>query len=219
MSKINILLADDHKIVRDGIVSLLADENNFNIAFEAEDGIQVLNILKHDKVDIIIMDISMPNLNGIECTKMIKKLYPEIHVLILSMYNEEHYLNEVFKSGASGYIIKNSSKEDLITAINTVYSGKAYYSPEVTQTYIERTIKPVTKKSDIENIINDLTPREIEVLKLIVNEFSNQEIAENLFISIRTVDAHRRNLLSKIGVKNTAGLVKFVISNEIFMED
>ncbi len=219
MPKINILLADDHKIVRDGIISLLSDEKEFNIVAEAENGIQVLNILKQERIDIIIMDISMPEMNGIECTKKIKQIYPEIHVLILSMYNEEQYINEVFKSGASGYILKNSGKEELIKAIKTIFSGKPYYSPEVTQTYIQSLVKPDNKKSDIENVINELSSREIEVLELIVNEFSNQEIAEKLSISIRTVDAHRRNLLNKIGVKNTAGLVKFAISNNIFKED
>ena len=218
MPKINILIADDHKIVRDGIISLLSDEEKFNIVADAENGIQVLNILKHEKIDIIIMDISMPEMNGIECTKKIKQIYPETHILILSMYNEEQYVSEVFKSGASGYILKNSGKEELIKAIKTIFCGKPYYSSEITKTYIESLVKPVNKKSDIENVINELSSREIEVLELIVNEFSNQEIAEKLFISIRTVDAHRRNLLNKIDVKNTAGLVKFAISNKMFKE-
>jgi len=218
MSKINILLADDHKIVRDGIISLLSDEKEFKIVAEAENGLQVLKILKQEKIDIIIMDISMPEMNGIECTKKIKEIYPEIHILILSMYNEEQYINEAFQSGASGYILKNSGKKELINALKNVFSGKPYYSPEVTQTYIQSHVKPINKESDITNILNELTSREIEILELIVNEFSNQEIAEKLFISIRTVDAHRRNLINKIGVKNTAGLVKFVISNNIFKE-
>ncbi len=219
MSKINILIADDHKIVRDGIISLLSDEKEFNIVAEAENGIKVLNILEQEKIDIIIMDISMPEMNGIECTKKIKEIYPEIRILILSMYNEEQYVNEVIKSGASGYILKNSGKEELINALKTIISKKPYYSPEVTQTYIKSLVKPDNKKSDINNVINDLTSREIEILELIVNEFSNQEIAEKLFISVRTVDAHRRNMLNKIGVKNTAGLVKFAISNKLFKED
>lgn len=215
MAKINILIADDHKIVRDGIISLLANENEFNIVAEAEDGYTVLDILKEEQVDIIIMDISMPKMNGIECTLKVKQLYPDIQVLILSMYNEEQYVNEVFKSGASGYILKNSGKEELINAVKKVSSGKPYYSPEITQTYIKSLVKPPKKKTEIDNKINELTSRELEVLELIVNEFSNQEIAEKLFISIRTVDAHRRNLLFKIGAKNTAGLVKFAISRGI----
>ena len=215
MPKINILIADDHKIVRDGIISLLSDEKEFNIVAEAENGIQVLNLLKQERIDIVVMDISMPEMNGIECTKKIKQIYPKILILILSMYNEEQYVNEVFKSGASGYILKNSGKEELVRAIRTISCGKPYYSSEVTQTYIESLAKPNSKNSDIENIINELTSREIEILELIVNEFSNQEIAEKLFISIRTVDAHRRNLLNKTGAKNTAGLVKFAILNNI----
>lgn len=219
MTRINILLADNHKIVRDGIISLLSDEKEFNIVHEAENGLQVLEILKTEQIDIIIMDISMPEMNGIECTIKVKELYAGTHVLILSMYSEEQYVKEVFGSGASGYILKNSGKEDLITAIRTVMSGKPYYGSEITQTYIDSLNKPDNNKHDISDIINELTSREIEVLKLIVNEYSNIEIAEKLFISVRTVDAHRRNLINKIAVKNTAGLVKFAVSNNMFSED
>lgn len=213
MPKINILIADDHKIVRDGLVSLLSDEEEFNIVAQAENGLRVLNILKYSKIDIVIMGISMPELDGIECTKKIKEMYPEIHILILSMYNEEQYINEVFKSGASGYILKNSGKEELTRAIKSIIDGIPYFSPEVTQTYIESLSNP-----DITNVMDELSLREIEVMKLIVNEFSNQEIARKLYVSIRTIDAHRRNILNKIGVKNTVGLVKFAISNNVFKE-
>lgn len=219
METIKILLADDHKIVRDGIISLLANEKEFEIIAEAEDGYVLLDILKQKQVDIIIMDISMPKMNDIECTLKVKQLYPDIQILILSMYNEEQYVNEVFKSGASGYILKNSGKEELIKAVKSVASGSPYYSPEVTQTYIKSLVKPAPMNSKIDNIVNELTSREVEVLKLIVNEFSNHEIAEKLFISVRTVDAHRRNLLFKIGAKNTAGLVKFALANDLFKED
>jgi len=217
MTQIKILLADDHKIVRDGIISLLSDEENLNIVCEAENGIQVIDKLKNHDVDIVIMDISMPKMNGIECTINLKRLYPHIHVLILSMYNEEQYVSEVFSSGASGYILKSSGRDDLIDAIVTIVSGKPYYSPEITQTYIESLVKPnQVSKSGVQDIIKELTSREFEVLELIVNEHSNIEIADKLFISVRTVDAHRRNLINKIDVKNTAGLVKFAISNNLF---
>ncbi|MFK5856538.1 MAG: response regulator transcription factor [Bacteroidota bacterium] len=220
MTQIKILLADDHKIVRDGIISLLSDEENLNIVCEAENGIQVIDKLKNHDIDIIIMDISMPKMNGIECTINVKRLYPHIHVLILSMYNEEQYVSEVFSSGASGYILKSSGRDDLINAIVTINAGKPYYSPEITQTYIESLAKPTNvSKSGIQDVIDELTSREFEVLELIVNEHSNLEIAEKLFISVRTVDAHRRNLINKIDVKNTAGLVKFAISNNLFDED
>ena len=218
MQQINILIADDHKIVRDGIISLLSDNKNLNIIAEAENGIQVLNILKQKDIDLIIMDISMSEMNGIECTKKVKELYPKIHVLILSMFNEEQYVKEVTKSGAAGYILKNSGKEELITAIKSIISGKPYYSSEITQIYIDSLNKPNKDKYDFEEITNNLTSREIEILNLIVDEYTNYEIAEKLFISVRTVDAHRRNLINKISVKNTAGLVKFAVSNNIFGE-
>lgn len=218
MSIINILVADDHKIIRLGLRSLLSDEKEFNIVAEAQNGFQVLEILKNKKIDIIIMDISMPKMNGIECTKKIKKILPDINIIILSMYNDEPYINEVFKSGASGYILKSSGKEELIKAIKSVYCGMPYYCSEVTKKYIEILSRPQKKEVKNNDIFNELTSREILVLKLIVDEFSNHEIADKLFISIRTVDAHRRNLLNKINVKNTAGLVKFAISNNIFKD-
>ena len=211
----NILLADDHKIVRDGIISLLADESNFTIVAEAENGIEVLNKLKHNEVDIVVMDISMPEMNGIECTKIIAKNYPKVRILILSMYNEEQYVNEVFNSGAMGFILKNSGKDELVIAIKTILSGNSYFSHEVTKTYLDGLAKSSGTKSINNDIIADLSLREIEILKLIANEFTNSEIADKLFISIRTVDAHRRNLLSKIGARNTAGLVKFAVLNNM----
>lgn len=219
MTKIKILIADDHKIVRDGIISLLSGEKEFSIVNVANNGNEVLTILKKETIDIIIMDISMPEMNGIECTLKIKQLYPDVQVLILSMYNEEQYVKEVFSSGASGYILKNAGKEVLINAIKAIISGKPYYGSEITQTYIDSLNKPDSNSNEAVDIINYLTSREIEILKLIVNEYSNQEIAEKLFVSIRTVDAHRRNLLNKVDAKNTAGLVKFALSNNLFGED
>lgn len=219
MTKIKILIADDHKIVRDGIISLLSGEKEFSIVNVANNGNEVLTILKNETIDIIIMDISMPEMNGIECTLKIKQLYPDVQVLILSMYNEEQYVKEVFSSGASGYILKNAGKEVLINAIKAIISGKPYYGSEITQTYIDSLNKPDSNSNEAVDIINYLTSREIEILKLIVNEYSNQEIAEKLFVSIRTVDAHRRNLLNKVDAKNTAGLVKFALSNNLFGED
>jgi DNA-binding NarL/FixJ family response regulator len=216
MTKINLLIADDHKIIRDGIISLLSDESDLNIVDEAENGLQVIKLLDFHKIDIVVMDISMPEMNGIECTKMIKEKHPEVSVLILSMFNEEQYVKEAFNLGASGYILKDSGKEQLIEAIRVIFSGKVFYSPEIMKTYIEGKSEPATEQDETSVLINDLTGREIEVLGLILNESSNQEIAAKLFISIRTVDAHRRNLLNKTGAKNTAGLVKFAIANNLF---
>ena len=213
------MIADDHKIVRDGIVSLFSDDPEFIIVAEAENGDEVLTLLKAYSPDIVILDISMPGMDGIECTNKLKQHYPDLPVLILSMYHEEEIVTEVFKSGAAGYILKNSGKEELIEAINSILSGKPFYCPEVTQTYIESQTQPKSRKSALQEIFDTLSERELGVLHLIVQEQTNREIADTLFISIRTVDAHRRNLLNKTGAKTTAGLVKFALSNHLFQED
>ena len=212
MRQVDILLADDHKIIRDGISSLFSDEPGFNIIAEAENGNEVLILLKAHSPDIVIMDISMPGMDGIECTNILKQLYPDLPVLILSTFNEEEYVTQVFKSGASGYILKNSGKEELIQALNSILSGKPFYCSEVTQTYIESQTQPKVNKSKSQEILDTLSEREMEILLLIIHEHSNSEMADTLFISVRTVDAHRRNLLNKTGLKNTAGLVKFAIA-------
>ncbi|MBU2554743.1 MAG: response regulator transcription factor [Bacteroidales bacterium] len=212
MKTVNTLIADDHKIIRDGIMSLLRDEKTLKIVAQAGNGAEVLEILKIKAIDLIIMDISMPILDGIETTKKVKKLYPETKVLILSMYDEENYVSEVFKSGASGFILKNTGKAELTTAIASICANKPYFSSEITQTYLNSLSKPEFKEPDLKS---NLSEREIEVLRLIVGEYSNQEIAEILFISVRTVDAHRRNLINKTESKTTAGLVKFAILHNL----
>jgi DNA-binding NarL/FixJ family response regulator len=212
MEIVKILIADDHKIIRDGISSLLKGNKQFRIVANAENGLQVLKILETVAIDLIIMDISMPEMNGIEATKKVKKLFPDVLILILSMYNEEQYVREVFNSGASGYILKNSGKRELINAITNIFNGKPHFSPEITQAYIQSINKPEVKEI---KLAESLSAREIEVLQLMVDEYANQEIADKLFISIRTVDAHRRNLINKTGVKSTAGLIKYAIVNKI----
>lgn len=212
--KKNILLVDDHKIIRDGLISLLSNNSDFKIVGEAENGLEAMEILKVKNVDIIIMDISMGTMNGIECTKKVKSDYPNINILILSMYKEPEYIREAFKAGAEGYILKNSGKKELLLALQTISQGKLYFSSEITQTYLESVINHNENTSQETPVIDILTDREIEIIKLIANEYSNKEIADNLCISVRTVDAHKRNILNKLDVKNTVGIAKFYIENK-----
>jgi len=159
----------------------------------------------------------MPEMDGIECTEKISQLYPQTKVLAITMQNEEQHIRKMLKAGAAGYILKNSGKEELLNAIRTILSSENYFSEQAKDVIMRDLLKSEEKKK---KVITDIyiTNREKDVLKLIVKEFNNQEIADKLFISIRTVDAHRRNLLQKTGSRNAVGLVKFAIETSIFDE-
>jgi DNA-binding NarL/FixJ family response regulator len=213
---IKVLLVDDHKIVRDGIKVLLQDESDIEVIGEAENGKHALEVLNEITPDLLIVDINMPVMNGIECAREVVKHFPQVKILALTMLNEQEHIKNMVAAGAGGYILKNSGKEELIDAIKTVTSGENYFSDEVKNIIMMNIVKRKTMGSKIEGEPIPLTNREKDVLKYIVQEFTNQEIAEKLFISVRTVDAHRRNLLEKTGARNTAGLVKFALENNIF---
>lgn len=213
MSNIKILLVDDHDIIRDGIRALLEDEVGFKIVAEAENGIKALEACKeHEDLDIIIMDISMPEMNGIKATEKIKEDYPDIKVLALTMMDEDQHIRQMIEAGASGYILKSSDREELVTAITRILDGSHYFSEDAAYNVMMDIVKNADKP---DKETSELTERELEVLELIVKEMTNQQIADKLFISIRTVDAHRRNLLQKTGAKNTAGLVTYAVKNNL----
>ncbi len=208
---IKIIIADDHTIFREGIVSILDDEEDIKVLAQATNGLELLEQLKSCKPDIILMDISMKEMNGIDASIEIAKLYPNIKILVLSMHNEIDYILKVLEAGASGYILKESGSKELLQAIRSILSGKTYHSQEVSTVLVQHLNKKRDQKLKKKGI--PLTRREKEVLQLIAEEYTNGEIAEQLFISIRTVDTHRRNLIEKLGVKNTAGLVKYAIKS------
>ena len=203
------MIADDHKIFRDGIVSILEDIDDMQISQQADDGQEILDKLEKDQPHIILMDITMGDTSGIDITKIVKAKYPNIKVLVLSMHAESGYILKALEAGASGYLLKDAGSTEMINAIRTVFDGDTYYSQQVSKILVQHITQGSQPKSNREGI--PLTTREIEILKLIAEEFSNPKIAEKLFISIRTVDTHRRNLLEKLAVKNTAGLVKYAI--------
>lgn len=210
MEQINIIIADDHKIFLEGLSELLSKEADLNILGGAGNRLEILEILESTSVHLVIMDIDMGELSGIDLTEEIIQKYPDLKVLALSMHGEKNYIVKMLEAGAKGYILKNAGKEEMLNAIHTVANGNTYLSSQVSSKLIEHIINPEkTKKQNLGDI--PITDREIEVLRLIVEEYSNSEIAEKLFISVRTVDTHRRNLLEKLGVKNTAGLVKYAL--------
>ena len=206
---IKVLIADDHKVLIDGIKSILNSENEINVVADASNGQEVLDLLKEVEVDVILLDINMPILDGLDTCKLVHKKYPEIRILALTMYGEGSFISGMLKNGASGYMLKNSNKHEMIDAIRTVYSGENYYSKEVTQNLISRMMPGKTVSTN--PLLPRITRREKEILKLIVDEHTTQEISEKLFISLSTVETHRANLLSKLNVRNTAGLVRVAI--------
>jgi len=211
MANIKVLLVDDHKIVRDGIKLMLEPQAGIDVVAEAEDGDKVKKVLEETAVDVIVMDINMPGMNGIKTTKMVKELHPDIKVLALTMSSDDTHIRQMVQAGASGYIMKSAGRDELTAAIHDVMGGKHYFSDQATQSIMMDLVKNKGKSTASAPI--HITERELEVLQMIVKEYTNQEIAEKLYISPRTVDAHRRNLLQKTGARNTAGLVKYAFQN------
>ncbi|TVR31973.1 MAG: DNA-binding response regulator, partial [Balneolaceae bacterium] len=197
MANIKLLLADDHKIVRDGIKLMLEPQAGIDVVAEAQNGNEVLKNLEHQVVDLVVMDINMPDMDGITATKKIKEKHPNVKVLALTMSNDDLHIRQMIQAGASGYIMKSAGRNELKEAIETIMSGKHYFSDEATQSIMMDLVKGKGKSSAPDPI--HITDRELEILELIIKEFTNQEIAEKLYISSRTVDAHRRNLLQKTG--------------------
>jgi len=217
MANIRVALADDHKIVRDGIKLMIRQHPGVEVIAEAENGKEVIDLCAKENIDLVIMDINMPQMDGIEATNRIKINYPEIKVLALTMSNDDVHIRKMIQAGASGYIMKSSGTVELREAIDTIMNGKHYFSDEATKSIMMDLVKNkgVTKSDEPVSI----TEREVEILELIVKEFTNQEIADKLFISPRTVDAHRRNLLQKTGARNTAGLVRYALTHNFFSDE
>ncbi len=214
--EIKILLADDELLFRKGIAFLLERELNIEIVFEAADGSEILDYLSTNKnhPDIILMDLKMPNLNGVEATKIIQKEYPEIKIIALTSYDSKSFINNMIQVGASSYLIKNATPTEMIFTINEVAKNGFYYNDSVLQT-INDCIVPLPKNTKSSFDEDFLTSREKEVLELICKQFNTQEIADKIFISPRTVEGHRTNLLLKTECKNIAGLVVYAIQNKI----
>lgn len=213
MKKIRILLVDDHALIRAGIKNSLINQAHIEVVAEAMNGAEALNQLTKTGVDLVIMDLSMPEMSGAEATRLIREKYPDVNVLILSMHNEEARIREALKAGAMGYILKSTSMTELLEAVETVSKGEPYFTREVSAKIMSQLVRG--KENEHADTMSRLTRREMEILKLISEEFTNQEIAVKLFISPRTVDTHRRNLIQKLHAKNTAGLVRYAIRHKI----
>ena len=206
MTKIRLLVADDHAVVRQGIRQILADTLDFEIVREASDGIQVLEKLRDCKVDVVVLDLSMPMMSGLEVIKQVRKEFPAVAILVLSFHSEEQYAVRVMKAGASGYLTKGSDPEELITALRSVARGRKY----VTGTLAERLAVEIESGTD--KLPHEmLSDREYEVLCLIASGLSIQEIAEKLILSVKTVSTYRTRLVHKMRMHGTAELTRYAI--------
>jgi len=208
MNKIKIIIADDHQIVIDGLKSILSKEIDMEVVKTAKNGEEVIDNLEKELVDIIVMDIEMPILTGIEATEIIKNKYPSVKILILSMYNTAKFVQSLIEIGANGYILKNNGKEELVKAIRFIMEGDEYFGREV-----EKTLRQSLKRKKENYTEVKLTAREKEVLKLIAIGDTTPIIAKKLFIAHSTVETHRRHLLEKTGVRNSKSLVKYAYEN------
>ena len=207
-----VLLVEDHEIVRKGIKALLEGNPEFEITGESSNGNEALEMISNIIPDVVLMDMNMPVMNGLECTKLIKQHYPQIKVLILSMHDHENYLIDMLSAGADGYILKNSSKAELLFAIKKVALGGNYIGSEFTINLLSKF--KVNPNNIVPNGVKvELSEREKDVLFLIAEGHTNAEIAEKLFTSIRTIETRRKRLLEKTGTTNTATLIRFAVKN------
>lgn len=216
MPNIKIMLVDDHQIVRDGIKALLESLENVQVIGEASNAKELLEKLKNCKPDIIVTDISMPDISGIELTKIIKEKeeFSGIKVLILSMFTNEDFIFNAIKAGANGYLPKNTTRRELFEAVNTIYNGDEYFSESISNIILKSYVKKA-QNEELTEKKESLSVRETEILKHFAQGLSNQEIADKLFISIRTVESHKNHIMQKLELKSTVDLIKFAIKNKI----
>ena len=208
---IKVIIVDDHQIFVDGVKALLQNMEGIEAVGQANDGVDLIDCLSKTKADVILMDVNMPRMDGIEATKKVLVDYPDMKILMLTMHDSREYIGKLLKSGAHGYVLKNTRKEELKIAIETVMNGNSYYSPEVTQRVMESLQGKKRQRNGLGQVV--LTDREKDVLKLIAQEFTTKEIGEKLYISHHTVESHRKNLISKLQVRGTTGLVVYAIQS------
>ncbi len=212
MEKIKVIVVDDHKLVTDCISLFLRDSENISVIGVAHSGNDALELLKKEEPHVVLLDISMPDMTGIEATSIIKKKHPSINVLILSMHSDYNNISDSIDAGADGYVPKDVASKELAEAINAVYNGNNYFHKSISEEIVKNY---ANKKKKASEVLPQLTKRELEVLKLFAEGYSNNEIAEKLFLSVRTVESHKNHILQKTKIKNSVELVKFAIKNKI----
>src|SRR6476661_4598035 len=215
MEKITVLLADDHTVVRQGLKALLVAEDDIEIAGEAGDGRQAVQMVKKLLPDVIVMDIAMPQLNGLEATRQITRSLPSAKVLILSSYSDDEYVQQLTQAGAAGYLVKQTAANDLLKAIREAFRGNAYFSPSIAKRLRDQCREAFVSGQPVRRRTDYLTTREAEVLQLIAEGRANKQIAAELCISIKTVEKHRQQVMNKLNIHDVAGLTRHAISKGI----
>jgi two-component system response regulator NreC len=217
MMSIRILLADDHELIREGIYSLLEKEKDFKIVAQANNGREAVRLTDEHHPDIAVLDVHMPDLNGIEATKQIRKKNPDTRIIALSMYSSRRFVDGMLKAGASGYLVKNCAYEELTHAIRIVDNDQSYLSPQIQKVLIDDYVTNISdEKSDLLSI---LTSREMEVLQLIAEGVSSEGIASRLYVSVKTISTHRQHIFKKLDLNSIADLTRFAIREGVISLD
>lgn len=212
---IKVLIVDDHQLFREGLTNLIGGSDEIDIIAQAENARQAIEMTSKLNPEVIIMDIGLPEINGIEATKILIKKHPDIKIIALSMHSDKHYIKGMLEAGASGYLLKNSTHTQVMDAVKSVYNGKKYLSSAITEVLIDNYLGKDEPSSE-ESI---LTQRESEILKMIAEGISTRDIAKKLFVSVKTIGTHKQNILEKLNLKSTTDLVKFAIKHEIIRLD
>jgi DNA-binding NarL/FixJ family response regulator len=207
----NVLLVEDHALVRQGIRALLDEEPDITVVGEAGHGREALKLVEELRPDVVLMDLSLPGMGGVELTQHIRKRFPSTRVLVLSMHDSEEYVSRALRVGAAGYVLKQSTSTELVLAVRAVAAGSTFLSPGVSQILIRDYVHRAESKERDDAALSILTPREREVLQLLARGLNNRQTAERLYISIKTVETHRGNMMRKLDVHDRAGLVRFAI--------
>jgi DNA-binding NarL/FixJ family response regulator len=215
MKRITVLLAEDHQIVREGFRSLLKHEPDIEVVGEAETGRQAVRLTRKLRPEVVVMDIAMPLLNGLEATRQIRKDFPDTKVLILSAHSDDAYVEQVTELGATGFLLKQTSSHNLATAIREVQKGNTFYSPAISKRLNSRDHTRQDREGNFKKKNNRLSSREVEVLQLIAEGKPNKQVAEELGVSFKTIDKHRQHLMSKLNIHDTAGLTRYAIAQGI----
>ncbi|HNX23602.1 MAG TPA: response regulator transcription factor [Spirochaetota bacterium] len=213
MKKIRIFIVDDHAILREGLRTIIQSVSGYEVIGESGDGRDALEKIEQLKPDVVILDISLPSMTGVEISRQLRKFNPDIRIIILTQYNNDEYVEHLMQYGVHGYILKENTSIDLIRAISEAMKDNIYLSPEITKKMVNNYIINRRQNSHVEDKITiDLTPRELEIVKLIAEGKSNKQISSMLFISEKTVNVHRSNIMKKLGIKKVTGLVIYAMS-------
>lgn len=210
MKSIRILLADDHTVIRSGLRVLLERQSEFRVVAEAADGRQAVDLVERERPDVVIMDLAMPNLNGIEAARQISARHPKVAVVVLSMHSDESYVLRALKAGARAYLLKDAAEHELIHAVHAVHAGKSFFSPQISGMLQEDYVRQL-KHRGVEDTYDLLTPREREVLQLLAEGKSNKDVANGLNLSLYTVETHRGNILQKLNLHSVPELILYAV--------